>query len=552
MDGIVERQKTKLMRAAKLMQILTKYGFEDFKSKINNSATSDINKEDIKPSQDLAFYERIRRAIEELGPTYIKFGQTLSTREDLFPSELIQEFKKLQDNVPPEELNIIDHLTQELNINVEEKFSEIDQTPFASASIAQTYRAKLQSGEQVIIKVKRTGIIDIVKADLLLMKDIIHVLSDYYLAVREINLPHVFDAFAKNLQEELSFINELKNIQLFERNFRGNEKIQTMNAYPELCNDNILCISYIDGVKINNKSGLLAWQLNPEQIVDNCLDLYLTQLLDHGFFHADPHPGNILVTKTGKIAFIDLGAVAKLPIKDRELLEDFVIYFIYKDAQRVVNTLKKMAIHVEIKQEKALERAIQELLDIINSNSLEELDIKALFSKFSHLLNENNIIMPEHIYLLVKGIVLMEGIGRELSPSINVVEKVKPYISKITTQRLSPEKLFEANIGTLWELRRMLGTAPQSLTSIWNKLNEGDLSINVNNNDFDKYRQQQIRNNSLNRLLLFTCTTFIGACLLANINQTNLWGISVISWVLFSITILLLFILMAKKFKINK
>src|SRR5690606_28004747 len=294
---------------------------------------------------------------EELGPTYVKFGQTLSTREDLFPTALIKEFKKLQDNVLPEEIDLIKHLEEELEISAADYFTEIENVPIASASIAQTYKATLQTGEDVILKVKRSGIKEIVRADLLLMKDIIELLTNYYSVVREINLMHVFDAFAKSLQEELSFNNEQKNSRQFARHFIGNADIEKMKVYPELSNDNILCISFIDGVKINNKEAITALHLDPESILDKCFNLYLTQMLEHGLFHADPHPGNILVTRSGQVSFIDLGAVAKMSPHDKELLEDFVVYFIYKDATRLVNTLKKMALHVDIKDEKLLIRA---------------------------------------------------------------------------------------------------------------------------------------------------------------------------------------------------
>src|SRR5690606_10676356 len=436
------------------MQVLSKYGFEDLNAKIDSSKGTDNKETNLQSTHDTAFYQRIRKAIEELGPTYIKFGQTLSTREDLLPSPLIVEFKKLQDDVKPHDIDLIALLEKELPISVSDFFSEIDDTPLASASIAQTYKAKLQNGEQVILKIKRQGIKDVVNADLLLMRDIIDVLSSYYSIVREINLKHVFEAFAKSLLEELSFNNELKNIQIFERNFRGTPNILTMKGYPELSNDNVLCISFVEGTKINDKKIITDWSLNPEVVLDHCFELYLTQLLDHGFFHADPHPGNILVTPQGQIAFLDLGAVAKMSPKDKELLEDLVVYFIYKDAARLVSTLKKMAIHADIKSEKSLQRAIEELLDIIDSHSLEELNIKSLFSKFSHLLNENNVIMPEHIYLLVKGIVLMEGIGRELAPDINIIEKIKPYIQKIASQRIDPTKLLQDNVSTFWEVKR--------------------------------------------------------------------------------------------------
>ena len=545
---------SKLRRAGKLLQILSKYGFEDLRSKLeskDSSKTKDtLDSEDILKSQQAEFYERIRKAIEELGPTYIKFGQTLSTREDLFPRELILELKKLQDDVPSEELNLIQFLKDELNINPEDHFSEIDSVPIASASIAQVYKATLQNGEQVILKIKRPGIKDIVQADLYLIKDIINLLTQYYKFVQEINLIHVFEAFSKSLFEELLFHNELKNIDHFRRNFKDEKHIVTMKAYPELSNDNVLCISYIEGFKINDITSLKANNLDTEKILDQCFHLFLDQILEHGFFHADPHPGNILVTPKSQIAFIDLGAMAKMLPKDKELLEDFIVYFINKDANRIIATLKRMALQIDIVNEKLLERALHELLDIVSTQSLSEIDVKALFTNFSHILNQNNIIMPEHIYLLVKGIVLMEGIGRELNPHINIIDKVKPYIAKIALNRLQPKHLLENSIGSLWELRRIISAAPENFTNLINKVNEGDFKISVESKDFSNYRKEQMRNNSMNRILALACVTFLGACLLSGIDQTTFWGLPILSWILFLVSILMILFLWIKKMKL--
>ncbi len=545
-------QKAKLKRAAKLTQILSKYGFEDIKAKFENRKSSSKTHiiEGAELQQDIAFYQRIRKAIEELGPTYIKFGQTLSTREDLIPPLLIQELKKLQDNVPSEDIDIHQLLSDELHIDPTLYFEKIDSTPIASASIAQAYKAKLKDGNAVILKIKRPGIREIVEADLLLMKDVISLLSDYYSVVKEINLAHVFEAFAKNLQEELSFTNELYNIEQFRRNFREQDNIKTMKGFPQFSNDNILCIEYIEGVKINDNEGLANLKLDVEKILDSCFQLFLTQILEHGFFHADPHPGNILVTPQGKIAFIDLGAMSKMLPKDKEILEDFIVYFIDKDAPRLISTIKRMAIHSEIANEKLVERAIEEMLDVIGNRSLEEIDIKALFSNFSHLLNANNVIMPEHIYLLVKGIVLMEGIGRELNPSINIIDKVKPYIKKISAEKFSPENLLKNSVGTLWELKRMLSTAPQNMSNMVDRLNDGSFQITVDSREFHQYRRQEHRNNSLNRLLAIASVTFLGACMLVDIDQTAIWGISIMSWLLFMVSIIVWIILIVKKLKL--
>lgn len=543
------KQTAKIKRASKLTSILSKYGFEDLQSKILSNTKKHTNL-GTTPNQD--FYQRVRRAIEEAGPTFIKFGQTLSTREDLFPKDLITEFKKLQDDVAPEPLDINQVLIDELGIEPLDYFLTIDPIPMASASIAQVYKAKLNNGNAVILKVKRSNIEETVHADLELLRDLINLLTNYYSLVKEINLIYVFEAFAISLQEELSFNNELNNIDHFRRNFIDDNTVELMKPYRQLSNNNIICLSYIEGVKIIDIEGLKRHNLAVEKTLDRVLNLFLKQILEHGFFHADPHPGNILVTPAGKIAFIDMGAMAKVLPKDRERLEDFIIYFIHKDSNRLVSTIKKMAIQIDIVNEKVLERAIDELMHIIDNQNLEDIDIKALFTRFSHILNQNNIIMPDHVYLLVKGIVLMEGIGRELNPQINVVEKVKPYIKKITAKQISIDKLWEHGLSTLWEIRRFIKSGPNTLSKIGDRLSEGEFHIQAESKAFNQYRHEQLRNNSLNRLLILICTTFIGACLLANTNQTQLWGISIISWLLFAMSTILLFQLIIKRSKLPK
>lgn len=547
MQNPFSKQTSKLKRATKLTTILSKYGFEDLKAKItaDNKHTA---KDGFTPSQE--FYQRVRKALEEAGPTFIKFGQTLSTREDLFPKDLITEFKKLQDNVAAEELDVYQLLAEELSIVPTDYFLEIDETPIASASIAQVYKAKLRNGEKVVLKIKRSNIMDIVDADLLLLRDLITFLTNYYSLVKEINLIYIFEAFAQSLIEELSFVNEINNIEHFRRNFQDNDTIICMKTYRHLSNNNIICLSYIDGVKINNSNSLKNYNLNIDKTLDRLLNLFLDQILSYGFFHADPHPGNILVNEEGKIGFIDMGAMGTILPRDKELIEDFVIYFTKKDANRLVHTLKKMAIQIDIVNEKELERAIDELMHIISNQRLEDIDIKALFTRFSHILNKNNIIMPNHIYLLVKGIVLMEGIGRELNPHINVIEKIKPYMKKIMYKKISMDTLWENALSTIWELKRLIKNGPNNFTKITERLSEGEFIVHAESKSFNQYRQEQLRNNSLNRHLFLTSVIFIGACLLVNVPQTHFWGISIISWLLFALCFGLLFLLFIKKSKI--
>ncbi|MBB5645703.1 ABC1 kinase family protein [Pedobacter cryoconitis] len=466
---MMENQKRKLKRTASLVKILAKYGFEELLN--NTSSESSTN------DSSLTVYERIRMALEELGPTYVKFGQAFSSREDLLPEEMIMELQKLQDKVESRPIDVRSLLKTDLGIDPEEFFTHIAEEPFASASISQVYKAELKNGQPVILKIKRPGIREVVASDMLIMKDIAGFLTSYSDAFRKINLVEVLEAFEKSIFQELSFLNELANIERFSRNFKGNEAIYLASAYPELSNDNILCMEFIAGAKITDKEAIVSMGLSPEKITHSGLDLYLTQVLEHGFFHADPHPGNLLVLKSGQISFIDFGSMGSMMPTEKVMLEDFVSYFMAQDARRLIATMKKMAIRFNVADESKLERDIHEFFNLLDGVSLEQMDIKEVLSKFSAILNNNEILMPDHLYLLVRGIVLIEGIGRALVPDLNILDSLRPYILKIAFRRLSPEELKKSGLKLLRTLTEALKTMPDDVQSIISKLNSGDLKI---------------------------------------------------------------------------
>lgn len=547
MESPFRNQTLKLKRTVKLTQILAKYGFQDLKGKWASNA----DEKNGSSTEKISVYERIRLTIEELGPTFVKFGQTLSSREDLFPSELIVELKKLQDRVPPQDIDIHRYVADELGIDSYEYFQEIQLQPIASASIAQVYKAILNDGTPVILKIKRPDTKKTIDSDLLILKDIVALLSDYFVSIRQINLNYILAAFQKTLMEELSFINEAKNIHQFSKNFRGHPSVRCMEVYDELSNDNILCVSWIDGVKITNKATLTAFGLPLEPLVDRGLDLFLTQIFKHGFFHADPHPGNILVDEKGIISFLDLGAMGTILPNDKILLEDFIHTFIAKDVDNLVYIIKKMAIHIEIENEKTLKRDILDLFNLVSTNALENIDIKNFFSTFSNILNQNNIIMPDHVYLLVRGIVLMEGIGRELLPEMNLIEKIEPYIGKIMRERFSFENIEKEIKQKLQEGFQLLQQAPYNLRNIVQKLEQGDLAITVKNQEIKTLQKQQKKNQSTNRLLAVGCTFFIAGCLLSGMHQYQLLGLPVATWVLMTMGVIFMTYAKIRNLKID-
>lgn len=482
----MEKQKMKFKRSAELIAILSKYGFNEFLIQTKLKKAEDLKiytKESPTNTSEIHLYERIRMAIEELGATFIKLGQTFSNREDLLPEGLILELKKLQDKVEPISLDIRPFIEQQLEIDSKLYFKSIDESPLASASISQVYKAFLSDGTPVILKIKRPGIRAQVVADLLLMKDIAKILVATSETFRKIRLLQVIESFEKSIFEELSFYNEIHNIEQFAQNFKDNPNIFTLKAYRELSNDAILCMDFVDGIKISDKKAIESQGLVPATIAQKGLDLYMTQVIEHGFFHADPHPGNIFVLPNSQIAFIDFGSMGKMLPKDKELLEDFIMNFIAKDTKRLIRTIKKMALEVNIEDEDKLEREIAAIFELLDNDSLVDLDLKVVLKKFTNLLNNNDVLMPEYLYLLIRGIILIEGIGRTLDPQMNLINSVRPYIKKIVKRRLDPNYIFNKLLHTFRDLHDNLSELPENTNQILTQLKEGKLTIQQENKD---------------------------------------------------------------------
>lgn len=512
---MMTNQKKKLKRTVSLVKILAKYGFGELLNYTSNEHNNEYT--------SLTVYERIRMTLEELGPTYVKFGQAFSIREDLLPKEMILELRKLQDNVEAKPIAVRDFLNKDLNIESEAYFSHIEEIPFASASISQVYKATLINGETVILKVKRPGIREIVASDMLIMKDIAKVLISYSEVFRRINLVEVLEAFEKSIFHELSFVNELDNIERFSRNFKGNRSIYLAKVYPELSNDNILCMEFIEGAKITDKNALISMDLKPAEVAEKGLDLYLIQVLEHGFFHADPHPGNLIVLETGQIAFIDFGSMGSMMPIEKEMLEDFISHFMAQDAKRLIMTLKRMAIRFNVTDENQLERDIHGFFSLLEGASLQEMDIKEVLTKFSAILNQNEILMPDHLYLLVRGIVLIEGIGRALVPDLNIVESLRPYILKIALRKLSPDEMKKNALNLLRTLTEAMKTMPEEFQSVLSKLNNGELRVIQEVPQLESSRK--MIGSLLNRLImtLLLSGLLIAAAILISANQPPLF-----------------------------
>lgn len=481
-----DKQQRKLKRSAKLISVLSKYGFKDLIARMGKKPEESSLNEVVSKG---TVYERIRLVLEELGPTFVKLGQTFSNREDLLPPELIQELQKLQDQVEVVEMNVEEILENEFNISVKEHFSEIISKPLATASIAQVYKATLISGEEVILKIKKPDVLSVIEDDLLLIKDLVKLISNYSEIASKLNLKQAITTFEKSLLEEVSLVNERNNIKQFSLNFKNNKETYVPIVYDEFSNNNFLCMEFIDGIKVTDKTELLQHNIDPVKISEVGLRLFVSQILDYGFFHADSHAGNILVKKDGRVVFIDFGAVGKIQPNDKEILESLIVSFVAKNSNKIVRSLKKMAVSYDIPDERKFENDVDEVLNFVHSSSLKDIDPHIIINKMKDVLKDNRLYMPDYFYLLFKGIGLIEGVGRTINPDLDIVKSLSPYTKKILSRKISPKKLLKNGMEKVINFTDNVDEIPKELRSVLQKLDDNKFTISSEIKNIEKTNQ---------------------------------------------------------------
>ncbi|MGN5953797.1 ABC1 kinase family protein [Sphingobacterium lactis] len=544
----------KIKRVGQILKILSKHGFDEIISRSNldrilpdsflfwNNHARKIFEDD--------FNVRIRLAIEELGPTFIKLGQLLSNRPDIIPEDLQEELIKLQDDVPAESIDIRIRIENDLEIRFEDHFLSIDPVPIASASIAQVYKAVLLNGKEVVFKVKRSQIDEAIRADLDFIKDLVKLLQRKYEVIYKMNLYQIVLSFESSLLNELSFTNELNNIERFRRNFADNKEVHVPKVYRKYSTDTLICMEFIDGVKVNDEEGLKQYGLYPKSVLQNLLDLYLEQVLMHGFFHADPHPGNVFVNQKGQVVFIDFGSMGFMIPEDRNIIEAMVLDFLANDAKGLIKNIKKLAIVHHIEDERRLERDAYEIFEMIKQNALDDIDISVMLNKLNIVLQSNHILLPDFVYILLRGVSILEGTGRQIDAELNVPESIAPFAKKIAAQKLSPEYLIAQLKEKAKFAKDVLTEVPEDLLDLLEKVKNDKVMLNHKMQDFDNLQLILHRMGNKFLLSILAMTFGVGASILAHGRVGYLiGGIPVLSWFGFIMSFVICFMLLSHLYK---
>ncbi len=424
-------------------------------------------------------WELIRMAIEELGPTFIKFGQLLSNRTDMVPPELITELVKLQDFVPPfSEEKVRKVLRKELKKPIDTLFLDFQTAPVASASIAQVHRAVLPTGQEVAVKIQRPGIERQIDIDLEILAALAKRIEKYIPDTRYLDPSGLVEEFRVQLKIELNFKRELLHIQKFENIFRGkSNKIRVPETYADYCTRRVLTMDFIEGTKVSALKEQEAMSYDAKLIAQRIADLMMEQMFIHGFFHADPHPGNILIQENNVVCFLDFGMMGRVRPKEKEALTFMLLGMVNRDAEKVTKALLQITRRtVQINLEE-LEVRVYDLLEEYIDLSLEDFDIGAMFMDLVTLLRNYGLIIPSNLLLLIKAIIAVEGIGLQLYPKFNLIRLFKPFSRRLIMEQFQPKRV----LNELYELglsyKALAEDFPKDMREILRQTRRGQLKM---------------------------------------------------------------------------
>jgi len=423
---------TKFRRYWQIADILIKYGFGSIVQKLFPGTYRFRRCRECDIESVTSVYQRMRMAIEELGPTYVKLGQILSTRGDLLPPDLIEELKVLQDHNAPLPFSEIKAVIERECPDYLNYFAEIDEIPLASASIAQVHQAKLSDGTPVVLKVQRPGIKDIIETDILILESFAPRIEYYYPQYAVYNPKGIVSDFASQIREELDFIHDGRNADRLRYNMRDQKKIRVPKIFWEKSTRQLLVMEYIEGIRIDHVDEIRALGIDPREIADRGFYTYLKQIFEDGFFHGDPHPGNLLVSKNGTINFLDFGIVGIIyPVRRFYFIHLFVA-MIQLDPELMIKALENLGVSIDENRRDQLKEDIYRAMLDAEGASIGQYSFEQMTQSLTDTLRKHHIIMPQNLMLMLKVIIMALDIGVTLDPKFNFWEKAEPYIGKLS------------------------------------------------------------------------------------------------------------------------
>jgi ubiquinone biosynthesis protein len=474
-----KKRYTNLKRLQEITNILIHHGFGYIVSRANLSHYRKFGRFMFKKR----FHEespavRLRLVLEELGPTFVKFGQLLSLRPDIIPESYIKELNKLQDSVSPVNfLAIQKQLQKELSRPVEEVYKEFALHPMASASIAQVHSAVLLNGQEVVVKIQRPSITRVIESDLDILRYFAILIERRIPELKVFNPVKLVEEFSRTIKKELDFTREGRNIDRFIENFKHEPTVHFPKVYWDYSTEKILTMEKIRGIKISNVDEIEKSGLDKVEIALNGARGILKQIFIDGFFHGDPHPGNIRVLENNVIAYLDLGIVGRLDDEAKQKIADLIISIMNKDYSKMVDILFNMGILNASSIKRGIKRDIVEFIDKYYGLSLKQLSIAKIVKEIFQLMKHYQILLPTDYIMMFKALVTAEAVGRKLNPDFNLNEEIKPYARELMKKKFSVFGAWNETSDILTEFINLAKILPKETKYILKKIKAGTLKI---------------------------------------------------------------------------
>lgn len=425
--------------------------------------------------------EKVRLMLQELGPTYVKLGQMLSSRNDLLPEDWVAELSKLQDNVLPfSEDKAKEVITRELKAPLDQLFMWFDSQPIAAASIGQVHQAMLPDGQPVVVKVQRPGIVPQVKSDMEIIGMVAQIVEERTAWGKRFGVMGIVNEFARNMHDELDYTNEGRNAQQFRRNMASIPKVYVPFIHWQLVTPHVLTMERIRGVKINNLEAIDQAGINRKKLADTFVRSMFKQILIDGFFHADPHPGNVFVNlENGKLVFLDLGMMGLLVEEQQTELGNLILAIQQRNAEEVVRAALSFGTAFGPIDQLTLRRDVTRLLNRYLTASLSEISISQLLKEMLTVLAEHNLRLTHELTMALKALVQAEEIARTLDPEIQIIEIIRSLGQQLIWQRLNPRLLLMRLARDAQDITRLAYALPKLTEQLLKQAKDGELSIRL-------------------------------------------------------------------------
>ena len=523
-----------LGRLHDIASVLIRWGFDDVVRRLGMShalerAGKVLHWGDTPALDDLEPPQRVVRAMEELGPTFVKLGQLLATRVDLFPPEWVAAFEALQDQASAVDFEQLrPQLTQDLGADPEAVFSDLDKKPLAAASIAQVHVARLSDGTSVILKIRRPDIVGKVEADLRLLSHLAELAEKNIQELKRFRPTEVVRQFSLSLRRELDLAGECRHAERIAANLLGEEEIVIPQVHWQWTSERLNVQDYIQGVSgrqvVAGKSG----NFDRPRIAALGASAILHMVLVDGFFHADPHLGNMIVLPDNRLALVDFGMVGRLSDQRREELIDLLYALVKKDSEGVTDVLLLWVRGANV-DEVSLTAEVESFLDHYHGLSLKQLDFTAVLVDLTAILREHQLTLPPDLALLMKTFISLEGVGRKLNPDFNIVEEAAPFMERLVRARYAPSALLKRGASDAHALWRMLSEVPRDVHALIKSMRRGGMQVHVDLTRLDHFGHKIDKAVSRLTIGIVVAALIVGTAIVSsNENQHTVFGLPVL------------------------